>query len=150
MRELRSTRVADAVADRPHPGDVRPHAVVDRYAETIRRETGLLDAREVRDPTGTQQNVVPFEGLLFAVDLGAHRDCRAGPLHLNDLRVDSYLDAAMLERTEQKTHELGIRVCDRLRKHLEHRDLTSDLGEEGAKLEPDRAAADHDEALGNL
>src|SRR2546428_6089937 len=150
VRELRRARVADAVADRPHPRDVRAHAVIDGDAEAVRGEAGLLDTRKVRDPAGPEEDVLALERFLLPVDLGVHRDDGPAALHLGDLRVHSDLDTALLERAHEETHELGIGVRDRLRQHLEDGHVASDLRAEGAELGPDRTAADDDETLRDL
>src|SRR5712691_11629809 len=56
-----------------------------------------------------------------------------GPLYLGHLRVRPHFHATLLERADQDADELGVRVGDRLREHLEHGDVASDLGEEGAE-----------------
>ena len=94
--------------------------------------------------------MLALEGLLLPVDLGAHRHDRPVPLHLGDLGVCANFDAPLLEPAHEEANELSIGVRDRLREHLEHGHVASDLREERPELEPDRAATDDDEALRDL
>ena len=148
--ELRRARITDTVADRPDAGDVRAHPVVDGDSQAVRREAGLLDTRKICDPAGSEENVLAFERLLLPVDLGTHRHARPGALHLGHLRVRAHFHAAQLERAHQGADELRVGVRDRLREHLENSDVASDLREERAELEPDRAPADHDQTFRDL
>src|SRR5258706_1962954 len=150
MRELRRADVADAVADRPDAAHVRAHPVVDDEAEALALEAGVLDAAVVRDAARSEKDLVAFDRLRLPIDLVGHRDGPALACDLSDLRVRLHLDALGRERSHEQPDELGVRVADRLRQHLEHRDLRADLGVERAELHPDRAAADDDEPLRDL
>ena len=119
--ELRRSRITDAVPDGPHAADVRAHAVIDRDAEAVRRKAGLLDTGEVRDPARPEQELIPFEGLLLAIDLRGDDDPSRAARDLGHLGVRLHLHAARLECPDENAHDLGVRVGDRLRQHLEDR-----------------------------
>ena len=148
--ELRRSRIADAIADRPYAWDVGPHALIDGDPEPIGRQARLLDAREVRDPAGAEEDLIALERFLLSLDIGGDRDARTVPAHLGHLRVRTYLHAAGLEGAHEGPHHIGVGVRDGLREHLEHGHVGADLGEECPELEADRAAADHYEALRRL
>ena len=147
MRQLGSARIADAVADRPHALDARAHALVDGDAQPVGGEAGLFHSRIVRDAAGAEQDLIAFECLRRAADVGRHLHRAPGTRHLGDFRLRHDRDPPGLQRAHEKAHELGIRIGDRLREHLHDRDLGAELRVEGAELEADGTAADDDEPL---
>src|SRR5450755_538164 len=147
------TRAVDQVADGVDAGQVCLHLIIDAHATAIVVEAllhQLLQAARIGTATNRHQHVLGVEALLALLRL--RDDLLLLTIVRNGFyaRVSDDLDAAFRQNPDQQTPYLLVERCQHGGQHLQNRDLCAQRVEHARQLGTDHAAADADQALGQL
>ena len=151
--------MAGEVGELMTPGDVAhrvdlairgPEPLVDLDAPGRSADPGALEVEglDIGLAAHRHQQMRAFEPGLGAPG-GAHRDARRRPLDAHDLGALMDRHPLVAQPGGDHAGELGIVPSQHL-EHLDDRDPGAQPAEGLGKLDPDRAAADHDQVLGPL
>ena len=153
LRLVREELSAHGVADREDVREVGTHLVVhEHFAARAELESECLgiDAGERRAAADRDEHIVRAEGAGRAVLLGADHHARAIPVPARHARAGVQLEPLLGEDARGFLRDVVVAAGEDRRRELEHGDHRSQATPDGAELEADHAATDHDEMLGHL
>src|SRR5262245_20010387 len=150
LRLVREHRAGDRVADREDARDGRLVALVHLDASALVEtdaDLGGAEPGEVRPaPDRDEDDVGVLLGPL-ALALEGHAHAVLRPLGVGRRRLALERDALALERTAELRRHAAVHGRDDLVHELDDRHASTEPAPHRSELEPDGAAADHEEAL---